>query len=376
MDNTLKIPSTLKTFRVNLKNNRGYPIYIGPDALSSLPQLLKETVKGQQICIVTNPNIKELYAEKLLQSLLEIGYRAFICEMPAGEEFKSLKFVSHLIDLLIEKRFERHDTVIALGGGIIGDVAGFAASVYLRGIHFIQCPTTLLSQVDAAIGGKTGVNHASGKNLIGTFYQPNCVLVDTDTLDTLPKREILCGLAEVVKYGVICDPPLFWFLEKYVDEIKELDPKKHPERWRYLIEKSCQNKGSVIEKDERETALREILNFGHTIGHGIEAAFGYKRYLHGEAIALGMKAASYIAVSMGLFDAELHQRLLRLLDTLGFTLTMDPIDPEEIITLLFSDKKVRFGKIRFVLPTTIGKTVVRNDVSETLIKAAIQTLLI
>jgi 3-dehydroquinate synthase len=361
----------IKKIIVKPGKGRDYPIIIGANILPQLGNYLQESNFGKKVVIITNPKIKKLYSTPIIQSLKKQNINVHIITVPDGESSKNLKEVSKIIDKLLDLRLERKDTLIALGGGVIGDLCGFVASIYLRGINLIQVPTTLLAQVDSSVGGKTGVNHEKGKNLIGAFYQPNMTYIDLDVLKTLPKREVLCGLAEIVKYGVICNKKLFWFMEKNIDKINKHNFEQDREIWEYLIERSCINKAKVVSIDEKETGLREILNFGHTIGHGIEAVFKYKRYLHGEAVALGMRTATMIAYRMNMIDKSLMLRINSLLTHLNFPNYIDKTSVDDIVAKLILDKKVRNGKVRFVLPTTLGEVVVRDDIPPEIIKKVI-----
>jgi 3-dehydroquinate synthase len=334
-----------------------YPIIIKDSLLKDGITTLTSFIAPGKVAIVTNPELALLYGQALESSLKQQGFDVTLATIPAGESHKTLQSIETLISTLLTQKFERNSTIIALGGGVIGDMAGFAASIILRGIKFIQIPTSLLAQVDAAIGGKTGVNTAIGKNLIGTFYQPQAVLIDPTVLHTLPQRELRSGLAEVVKYGVIQHPNLFASLEQNASFLSQCTTQDNLALWTSLIEISCECKAEVVTKDEKEAGLRETLNFGHTIGHGIETAFNYTRYLHGEAIALGMIAAGRLSVSRNLWPQTCQDRLESLLQTLGFDTQADPINPQEIIAPLANDKKVKNGEIRFILPTKIGSTV-------------------
>jgi 3-dehydroquinate synthase len=276
---------------------------------------------------------------------------------------------------LLNRKFERRDTLIALGGGVVGDLTGFLAASYLRGINFIQVPTTLLAQVDASIGGKTGVNHEMGKNLIGAFYQPKCVYIDTKTLESLPKREFRSGMAEVIKYGVIRNPKLFTLLEDNVEVLKSFDVNQRSDLWRTIITESCKDKAYVVAKDEKESNLRAILNFGHTIGHGIEADAKYTGYLHGECVAFGMISAAYIAVQMKMCSQDVLNRITNLIEAYGFDTVAKGNNIEKILDIMKLDKKVKDGKMRFILPTQIGEVVIRDDLSESLVRSAIQEVL-
>jgi 3-dehydroquinate synthase len=366
----------MKSIPVNVGNGRDYNISIGNNILKEIGALAKEQNIGRKIAIITNPEIRKLYSSELENSLEKQGYHVFVFEVPAGEQNKNLGQISNLIDKLVEKRFERNDSILALSGGVIGDMSGFVAASYLRGINFIQVPTSLLAQVDSSVGGKTGVNHPLGKNLIGAFYQPRFVLIDIKTLNTLKAREILCGLAEIVKYGIICDKQLFMFFEKNINEINKHDFEANKEIWQHLIERSCINKASVVSKDEREQNLREILNFGHTVGHAIEAIFEYKKYSHGEAVALGMVAATEIACEMKMIAPELKLRITNLLLDLNFPSKVPGVKVEDIIQKMALDKKVKDGKLRLVLPADLGHVVVRSDIPLKVIKKCLEKIIL
>ncbi len=367
---------TLATVMLTLDGKRDYPILIGSGIRTLLPQLLTNLEVGNQVAIITNSILRKTYAKPIEILLTEAGYKVKILELPAGEKYKNLTTVSQILDSLLSLKLERKDTVLALGGGIVGDLSGFVASIYLRGIHFIQVPTTLLAQVDAAIGGKTGVNHEKGKNLIGVFYQPKIVLCDTETLQSLPKKEILCGLAEVVKYGMIRNTDLFAYIEKHAKELAQLNIASCPEIWTHLVTESVKDKAHVVSKDEQESGLRETLNFGHTIGHAIESATAYNNaYLHGEAVAIGMYVVSLIAVEMKLLSEVDQQRLSNLLTALGFSLTLRHVTLSTILEKLTMDKKVRNKKLRFIMPTAIGAVITRDDVPMALIETVIKNLI-
>ena len=343
-----------KTIWVRPTSKPAYPIYFGQYARHELGELCQARGFGRSVAIVSHPSIAELYADELITSLEEHGFDTHLWTLPEGESTKSLAHVSTIIDNLVANRFERIDTIVALGGGVIGDLAGFAAAIYLRGIHVVQIPTTLLSQVDSAIGGKTGVNHPEGKNLIGAFYQPDFLLVDPTFLRTLPEREWRCGMAEIVKYGVICQPQTFDLIAKHTEELAHYSFDLCPTLWERLILNSCKAKARVVSRDERESGLREILNFGHTIGHAIEAHFAYNEYLHGEAVALGMIGAGAIAVTQGLWPASDQEALVNVIKELGFRTTLQPCDAQALVSKMYLDKKVRRGHIRWVLPTSMG----------------------
>ncbi len=361
---------------INLKTKQqNHPIHIGENVLTMLPGILETAKTGQKIAIVSNQTIWELHGETLLATFAESDYTLHIILIPDGESYKTMDTVQTILDTLIEKHFERKDVLLAFGGGVIGDMAGFAAAIYLRGIPFVQIPTTLLAQVDAAIGGKTGVNHPSGKNLIGAFYQPICTLVELSFLDTLPKKEVLCGLAEVVKYGIIGNTGLFKYLETHSEKIATLNIKDHHRLWEYIIRWSCGDKATIVSADEREAGLRENLNFGHTIGHGIESASHYTLYSHGEAVALGMKAALELAETGRLLDKKSTKRMTSLLKKLGFKTKLDSsVTTEAVIEGMRTDKKIRNGKLRFILPTALGTVVTIDDVTMDDVRIAVDNL--
>lgn len=360
---------------IQLSQSTQTSVVIGSDILSDVGAIIKNIGVGRKCLIVSNPQIRSLYGETVLNSCKDAGMDTDFIDVPQGEKFKSFEMAGRLLDYILSNRLERKDTIIALGGGVIGDLAGFVASIYLRGINFVQIPTSLLAQVDASVGGKTGVNHSKGKNLIGTFYQPIVTIIDTQTINSLPQREIRCGLAEIVKYGVIQKPDLFEFLERNAGYLKSDRYTKDPSIWVHLITESVKCKANVVEKDERESGLREILNFGHTIGHGIESAFEYQRYSHGEAVAFGMKAACQIAVKMNLLTESNANRIVSLMDNLGFFLQLSPIPVDRILRAMLTDKKIRNGALRFVLPVDIGAVVTSDAVPEALVKEVIQNLM-
>jgi 3-dehydroquinate synthase len=352
---------------ISVTTSPTYTIQINPKLLSTLSETLKPLCKGSQIGIVTHPSLNHLYGETLSALLKQAGWTVHTLIVPEGESSKSLPQITHLLDELLVRKFERIDSLIALGGGVIGDLTGFLASIYLRGIPFVQIPTSLLAQVDAAIGGKTGINHERGKNLIGSFYQPKSVLIDPETLKTLPARELKNGLAEVIKYGVIYSPALFEQLEKNVSTLTQWSYASAPELWTDLIIQSAQCKAKVVSEDEKESHLREILNFGHTIAHAIEAVFEYGTYHHGEAVALGMIGAGRIAVKLNMWSDAQQKRLETLIQTLEFDTQIQPQKASDLMEIMTLDKKVREGKVRFILPTAFGQVIPRSDIDSKLI---------
>jgi len=356
-----KINSIMKKIKVDL-NDRSYDIISGSGIIKEIKQYV-ENLKFSKIVIITDTNVAKLYGLRLLKLLKP--YKAFIVNIPPGEDFKKLYTVSAVYDQMATLKLHRDTLLIAFGGGVVGDLAGFAAATYMRGIYFIQIPTTLLAQVDASIGGKTGVDHASCKNLIGAFYQPKFVLIDTDFLKTLPMREIKTGLAEVVKYGIIKDPELF--------ELLEANPKTTPDFWIEIVRRCAAIKAEVVSKDEKESHLRMILNFGHTFGHAIESLTNYSTYTHGEAIAIGMFAASNLAFKLEMLKEKDLIRIVSLISRLGLPTKCD-LKASDIIKTLYMDKKAKSGKARFVLPVKIGKVVVVDNVSDKKLKEAFSSL--
>ncbi|HUV23361.1 MAG TPA: 3-dehydroquinate synthase [Gammaproteobacteria bacterium] len=356
------------TLNVDL-DERSYPIYIGNGLLREA-DLLTRHIHGQTALIVSNSTVAPLYLETVQQSLDSGGIRYDCIILDDGEQYKTLESMTRIIDLLLEKRHDRRTTVIALGGGVIGDIGGFAASVYQRGVNFIQLPTTLLSQVDSSVGGKTGVNHPLGKNMIGAFYQPRCVIADIDTFKTLPARELSAGLAEVIKYGLIYDVEFFRWLEDNIDGLIQLDP----ERLARAVLVSCETKARIVEQDERESGLRAILNLGHTFGHAIETVMGYGNWLHGEAVAAGMVMAIDLSIREGLVDEELRKRSIDLLSRAGLPVSPPAnISLEQYLDVMAIDKKTLDGKIRLVLLRGLGEAFVSADYSHEKLQQTLST---
>lgn len=326
---------------------------------------------GQKLLVVSNPAIFKHYGDRLVASLTQAGYGVHTCLLPAGERYKTLTSIQKLYDAALEQRLERKSAMVALGGGVIGDMTGFAAATWLRGLSFVQIPTSLLAMVDASIGGKTGVNHPQGKNLIGAFHQPRLVMIDPTVLKTLPSREFRAGMAEVIKYGVIWDKDLFATLEAAprLDQYRYLgDDLLHT-----ILTRSCQAKAEVVSQDEKEAGLRAILNYGHTIGHAVESLMHYKGVNHGEAVAIGMVAVGKMATALGYWTHQEEQRQRALIEKTGLPTDIPPqLDAEAILTLLQGDKKVEDGKVRFVMPQGLGAAVVTSDISRQDILTAIQ----
>ncbi|MBW4615437.1 MAG: 3-dehydroquinate synthase [Desmonostoc vinosum HA7617-LM4] len=355
---------------VNLPE-QSYEIAIASASLDQLGERMSSLNLGKKVLLVSNPTIFKYYGEKAIASLKSAGFEVASCTLPPGERYKNLNSIQKIYDAALENRLERSSTMVALGGGVVGDMAGFAAATWLRGINVVQVPTTLLAMVDSAIGGKTGVNHPRGKNLIGAFHQPRLVLVDPAVLKTLPMREFRAGMAEVIKYGVIWDAELFTQLEasKRLDQLRYVKA----DLVDFILTHSCQAKADVVGKDEKEAGLRAILNYGHTIGHAVESLTGYRLVNHGEAVAIGMVAAGKIAVELGLWQKEDTERQNILIQKTGLpTQLPDGLNIEAIIDSLQLDKKVKAGKVRFVLPTQIGVVKVTDEVPSDVIRQVLQ----
>ncbi len=356
----------MSTLHVDL-GDRSYPIFTGTGLLGD-PELLKPYIQGKNALIVSNETVAPLYLDAAQAMLPEIRHESVI--LPDGEKYKNLDVLNQIYDSLLSHRMDRNTTIIALGGGVIGDMAGFAAATYQRGVHLIQIPTTLLSQVDSSVGGKTGVNHALGKNMIGAFYQPKAVIADTATLNTLPERELSAGLAEVIKYGLICNLEFFHWLEKNMQALLARDS----DALAYAIEVSCQTKAEVVAADERESGKRALLNLGHTFGHAIENAMGYGEWLHGEAVGAGMCMAAEMSRQMGWLSDPQRQQIFQLIEKAKLpTRAPASISPETFLKLMSVDKKVLDGVLRLVLMKGIGQSVVTSDYSHEQLVKAIET---
>lgn len=351
---------------VELKE-RGYPIIIGAGLLTR-PQSYAPLKAGDKVMIVSNPTVAQHYLATVEKSLTELGCSVDSVLIPDGEKYKTQESLNLIFTALLEKNHNRDTTLIALGGGVIGDVAGFAAAAYQRGIRFIQIPTTLLAQVDSSVGGKTAVNHPLGKNMIGAFYQPVSVIVDTDTLHTLAKREVSAGLAEVIKYGAIFDIRFFEWLEQNIDNLITLNQ----EALEYCIQRCCQLKADVVARDETEKGDRALLNLGHTFGHAIEAHMGYGNWLHGEAVAVGMLQAAALSQILGNLTHQDVARLERLIAQAVLpTISPDGMQPADYLPYMKRDKKVLSGRLRLILLKSLGQAYVTADVAENDVLAAI-----
>ncbi len=348
--------------------NRSYPIFVGQSLLDD-KSCFAPYIKGKQVVIVTNETVAPLYLDRLLATLASYAPETVI--LPDGEQYKTLDTVNDIFTSLLQKRMNRTVTLIALGGGVIGDMTGYAAASYQRGVNFIQVPTTLLAQVDSSVGGKTGVNHPLGKNMIGAFHQPQCVVADTDTLNTLDDRQLAAGMAEVIKYGLIRDTNFARWLQDNIPALNQRDPASLV----YAIEQSCRNKAEVVIADEFEKGQRALLNFGHTFGHAIETATAYTRWLHGEAVSAGMYMAAYLSCALGWIkqsDLEFVKQQLLLAKLPIYP--PETISEQQFIELMSVDKKVLDNKIRLILLKSIGNAIISNDFDFQELRKMLQTL--
>ncbi len=345
----------MQTLKVELAG-RSYPIHIGRNLIGDASLILPH-LKRKQVAVVTNTTVAPLYLEQLTLSLQGFGVSVLPIILPDGEAYKNTQTLNTIYDALLQNRCERSTTLIALGGGVIGDLTGYAAATFLRGVPFIQIPTTLLSQVDSSVGGKTGINHPLGKNMIGAFYQPQVVLADIDTLKTLPPREFSAGMAEVIKYGLMRDAEFFDWLERNVEALMALDE----QALSYAIYRSCQNKADLVALDEHEQGDRALLNLGHTFGHAIENAMGYGVWLHGEAVAAGTILAADLSQRLGWLTSLDSKRVTDILQAANLPVTAPNLGVERYLDLMGHDKKVEDGKIRLVLQQGIGKAVISSD---------------
>lgn len=348
----------MQTLTVAL-GERSYPIHIGA-GLVRHSGLIASRLPQKKAAIVTNTTVAKLYLAPLSEALDSNGIDTVTIVLPDGEAFKNWETLNKIFDALLTHRCERKTTLIALGGGVIGDLAGFAAAVYQRGMPFIQVPTTLLAQVDSAVGGKTAINHPLGKNMIGAFHQPLAVISDTDTLNTLPERELAAGIAEVIKYGLIRDSEFFEWLETNIARLLARDP----EALAYAIERSCRNKAEIVTLDERENGVRALLNLGHTFGHAIEAGLGFGTWLHGEAVSAGMVLAAKLSQRLGLTGQHDTGRIIDILARAGLPVAAPDLGIERYLELMEHDKKIEGGKIRFVLLKRIGEAFVSDSIPD------------
>lgn len=360
--------STMQTLQVELAE-RSYPIHIGNNLLGQAG-LITPHLKRKQVAVVTNTTVAPLYLDKLTSTLQSAGVSVIPVILPDGEAYKNGETLNLIYDALLQHRCERSTTLIALGGGVIGDMTGYAAATYLRGVPFIQIPTTLLSQVDSSVGGKTGINHPLGKNMIGAFYQPQLVLADIDTLKTLPARELSAGVAEVIKYGLIRDQDFFDWLEANMAALMSLGPAVTSQ----AIYRSCLNKAQVVAADEHENGERATLNLGHTFGHAIENGMGYGVWLHGEAVAAGTMLAADLSQRMGWLNAQQVERMEAIFKAANLPLQAPKLGADKYLDLMGLDKKVVDGKIRLVLQQGIGKSVVTSDYDPALLRQTLEAI--
>ena len=346
--------------------DRSYPIYIGNNLLTDKDLILKHTGTSQ-LLVVTNETVAPLYLNRVLQTLQGAKVESII--LPDGEQYKTLDTINLIYDTLLTKRFDRYCTLVALGGGVIGDMTGFAAATYQRGVNFVQIPTTLLAQVDSSIGGKTGVNHPLGKNMIGAFHQPLSVIADTDTLNTLNDKELSAGIAEVIKYGIIRDSDFFQWLADNISSLLS----RNPESLAWAIEQSCRNKAQVVAADELEAGERALLNLGHTFGHAIEAGTGYGKWLHGEAVATGMVMAAQLSYMLGWIDQRTVDSIVNLIRSANLPVQgPSEMSPQQYLDIMAVDKKVKNGKINLVLLKQLGKAIISSDYDTSLLNEVLK----
>ncbi|MFZ4527195.1 MAG: bifunctional shikimate kinase/3-dehydroquinate synthase AroKB [Undibacterium curvum] len=359
----------IQTLHVNL-GERSYPIYIGQHLLNDT-SILTQAIQAKRVVIVTNTVVAPLYLSALQQQLQGIGKTVSAVVLPDGEEHKHWATLMQIFDHLLEQKCDRKTCLIALGGGVIGDMTGFAASAFMRGVPFVQIPTTLLSQVDSSVGGKTGINHPLGKNMIGAFYQPQAVLADTATLNTLPDKELSAGLAEVIKHGAIIDTDFFVWIEKNIQALRAKDPAALA----YAVARSCEIKADVVRQDEREGGLRAILNFGHTFGHAIESGMGYGNWLHGEAVGCGMVMAADLSCRLGYLDFVSRTRIKQLVEDAGLPVTAPDLGTERWLDLMEVDKKNEGGQIKFILLKPLGSAHITSAPKDKLLETLSHSIL-
>ncbi|MCP4640975.1 MAG: 3-dehydroquinate synthase [bacterium] len=351
-------------------DDRPYPILVGQGALAELPAIVKELQPKGVAALVSDTNVDPLYGDRVEAAISEAGLSVVRCVLPAGEENKRLTNIEVLCGRFLEGGLDRASIVVALGGGVVGDMAGYASASFMRGVRHVQVPTTIVAQVDSSVGGKTAVNHPLGKNTIGAFHQPSAVVADLTLLETLPDRELRAGMAEVIKHGAIADEALFEYLESHCDAIcaKDLEAIEYP------VVRSCEIKSAIVAEDEREHGVRANLNYGHTFGHGIETVSRYEKYLHGEAVALGMRAAGALARDLGLVDDDFVARQDRCIDVYGLPTTWPELPVDDTLVAMRRDKKVRAGTMKFVVADRMGHVVHRTDITEGQARAALEAL--
>ena len=354
----------MQTLHVELGDRR-YPIFIGSDL--NPRNLLEPYIHGQQVMIVSNTTVAPLYLTTYVAALEALGKKVATCILPDGEKYKNIEYLNLIFDALLEAGFNRDATVLALGGGVIGDMAGFASACFQRGVYFIQVPTTLLSQVDSSVGGKTGINHPLGKNMIGAFQQPQVVLADMAQLVTLPTRELSAGLAEVIKYALLGDVDFLDWLEGHIDDLVRRDP----ERLAEAVYRSCEHKARIVASDEKEQGERALLNLGHTFGHAIESYMGYGVWLHGEAVAVGMVMAADLSQRLGWISTDDLERTKKIIQRAHLPVKCPAIPLDEFLGFMAHDKKVLNGQLRLVLMSSLGKAIITKDFDVELMKQAI-----
>ena len=362
----------MQTIMVELKEavgDRSYPIHIGQDILDRLPEFIAH-LRPSSVALVTDSNVAPLHGDRVARLLEGMGLRVRRCVLPAGEENKELQNVEWLCGEFLDAGMDRSSLLVALGGGVVGDMAGFSAACFMRGIRFVQIPTTIVAQVDSSVGGKTGVNHRLGKNTIGAFHQPSAVIMDTTLLSTLPPREVRAGLAEVIKHGMIADAELLAYLERNAEAILALDL----DALAIPIIRSCEIKSAVVASDEKEQGLRAILNYGHTFGHAIESVTGYSRFLHGEAVALGMCAAGALGVALGMLTDAEAERQRACIEALGLPTRWADLPVDAAMEAMKHDKKARAGTLKFVVLDGIGRAALRTDILPEQARAAFQSI--
>ena len=355
----------MRKVRVDL-GEKSYDIVIGYGIEQEIMDFVRQAGFSQKGLLITDTNVGPLYGRKMQKILEQAGLEVTLAQIPAGEKSKSLTVANELFTRAIEAGLDRKSPVFALGGGVVGDLAGFVAASYMRGVPFVQLPTSLLAQVDSSVGGKVAVNHELGKNLIGAFYQPKAVFMELDYMSTLPQREIYTGLGEIIKYGIIYDEEFFRFLEENQEKVLALEP----EALTHMIARSCEIKAAVVSEDEKEAGLRRILNFGHTIGHAIEKETGYVRYNHGEAVGTGMVGAAYISEKLGLIGPQEFDRVQKLVAAYKLPLKAAGVTVDNMYADIFHDKKTIGGKVTWVLMKSIGEVICRNDVPEAAVREA------
>tara|TARA_B100000315_G_scaffold259107_1_gene313655 strand:+ start:505 stop:1596 length:1092 start_codon:yes stop_codon:yes gene_type:complete len=358
-----------KVVRVEL-GERSYNIHIGLNTLDTIGERIKQFHFSHKAVLISNSDLIKLYGERIILNLKKNGFEIEVIEVQDGEKYKNMREAEKIYDRLLAGKHDRYSPLIALGGGVLGDLTGFVAATYRRGVPYIQIPTSLLAQVDSSVGGKTAVNHSLGKNMIGAFYQPAGVFIDLNALKTLPEIEFRCGMAEIIKYGIIADEMLFNFLESRGEDIKNLNFNT----LQYIIEASCKIKASIVSKDELEKGLRSVLNYGHTIGHALESLTGYEKYKHGEAVAIGMVAAAFISHEVGLCDKKDVERIKALIESFDLPTQLPEISPEKILSALYYDKKVKNDKVKLILIKKPGSVVIRDDIPDEIMLKSLKAL--